>query len=190
MIKFAISGNIASGKSTVESILREHNYPVLDTDAVCHKLLDELPEIKEEFKGYDILSASGEISREKLGKLVFDNADLKKRLENVLYPVVRSEIEKFFLKNKTQKAAFVSVPLLFEANMENLFDKIIFIYCNDNIRLRRLVARNNYDCVYAQKRLDAQLPQDEKAAKSDIVITNNNDKYALKKEIEKFLKTF
>ena len=188
MIKFAITGNIASGKTSVEEILSEHNYPVLDTDKVCHKLLFELDEIKNEFKNFDVFDANGEISREKLGHLVFDNEKLKQKLENILYPVVRIEIEKFFKKNKNRKAAFAAVPLLFEAKMESLFDKILFIYCDDKIRLKRLMERNNYDKTYAQKRLDSQMEQSLKISKSDIIINNNSDKTALRQEVEAFIK--
>ena len=80
MIKFAITGNIASGKTSVEEILSEHNYPVFDTDKVCHKLLFELDEIKNEFKNFDVFDANGEITREKLGHLVFGNEKLKQKL--------------------------------------------------------------------------------------------------------------
>lgn len=188
MIKYALVGNIASGKSTVEEIIKQNNYPVLDTDKVCHRLLTETEQIKETFKEYNVFLQNGEISREKLGQLVFNNTEEKKKLENILYPIVRIEIEKFFQENKDKKAAFVAIPLLFEAQMEDLFDKILFIYCDDKIRLERLIKRNNYNIEYAQKRLSSQQSQEEKITKSDIVINNNSDKKALEQEIQRFLK--
>ena len=102
MIKVAIVGNIACGKSTAEKYIESKGYPVLDTDKVCHNLLTELPDVKNFFKNYDVFE-DGVISREKLGRLVFDNFELKTQLENILYPAVKSAILKFFDDNKNFK---------------------------------------------------------------------------------------
>lgn len=187
MIRVALVGNIASGKSTVEAILQQFGYLVLDTDKVCHKLLEHNSEIIEAFSSYDILDGNQNISREKLGKIVFSNLKLKAKLESILHPQIRKEILKFFEINKSQKIVFVAIPLLFEANMQDLFDKILFVYTNDEIRLERLIARNKYTKEYAQIRLNSQLSQDEKVKKSDYVIYNNSTKGELKKEVIKVL---
>ena len=71
--------------------------------------------------------------------------------------------------------------------MQDLFDKILFVYTNDEIRLERLIARNKYTKEYAQIRLNSQLSQDEKVKKSDYVIYNNSTKKELKKEVIKVL---
>lgn len=189
MIRIALVGNIASGKSTVEKFLTEkYGFSVLDTDKACHFLLEKLSaKIIQEFKNYEILDENGRLSREKLGKVVFYNEDLKTKLENILYPNLRVEINRYFEEHKSEEIVFVAIPLLFEANMENLFDKIMFVYCNDEIRLERLIKRNNYTREYAQKRLNSQLSQEEKVEKSDIIIQNNSDKIALEQEIDKAL---
>lgn len=189
MIRIALVGNIASGKSTVEKVLTEkYGFSVLDTDKACHFLLEKLSaKIIQEFKNYEILDENGRLSREKLGKVVFYNEDLKTKLENILYPNLRVEINRYFEDHKSEEIVFVAIPLLFEANMENLFDKIMFVYCNDEIRLERLIKRNNYTREYAQKRLNSQLSQEKKVEKSDIIIQNNSDKIALEQEIDKAL---
>ena len=177
MLKVALVGNIASGKSTVEKALQTSGYVVLDTDKVCHELLT-CDEVSKEFSSFDVFE-NGIISREKLGKLVFANVELKKRLEDILYPMVRLRIAEFFEQYNTESLVFVAIPLLFESGMVNLFDKIVFVYCDDDIRLKRLTARNNYTEEYAKIRMGAQQSQDEKIKKSDYVIYNNSTIEAL-----------
>lgn len=173
MIKFALCGNIASGKSTVQKLLENQGYRVLDTDKVAHELLTvNNSELFLEFKKFDVFE-NGEFSREKLGKLVFTNKEIKQKLENILHPQIREKIKEFFEQNQNEKYLFVGIPLLFEANMTDLFDKIIFIYADDDIRLKRLLLRNNYSLDYAKARINSQMRQEEKAQKSDYVIYNN-----------------
>ena len=95
MIKYAITGNIASGKSAVENILIKNGETVIDTDKISHALLEGNKEIIEAFKDFDILS-DGKISREKLGKIVFSDKSLKKKLENILHPQIIEKINEFF----------------------------------------------------------------------------------------------
>lgn len=173
MIKFALCGNIASGKSTVQKLLENQGYRVLDTDKVAHELLTvNNSELFLEFKKFDVFE-NGEFSREKLGKLVFTNKEIKQKLENILHPQIREKIKEFFEQNQNEKYLFVGIPLLFEANMTDLFDKIIFIYADDDIRLKRLLYRNGYSVEYAKARLNSQMRQEEKTQKSDYVINNN-----------------
>lgn len=182
MLRVALVGNIASGKSTVEKALQTSGYAVLDTDKVCHQLLI-CDEIVEAFSAFDVFE-DGEISREKLGKLVFANPELKKQLEDILYPMVKMKIGEFFEQYNAETLVFVAVPLLFEAGMEDLFDKIVFVYCDDEIRLKRLIARNSYTEGYARTRMDAQQSQDEKIKKSDYVIYNNSTIESLDRSVD------
>ena len=186
MIKIAICGNIASGKSESKKILESLGYPVLDTDAVAHNLLEINTEIPEKFSQYNIFE-NGKISRKKLGELIFSSDSLKKQLENILHPLIKNEILKFFSKNENYKYVFVEIPLVYEAEMTDIFDKIILIYTDDNIRQNRLIKRNHYTKEYAKIRMNAQMSQDEKAKRADIVIYNNQTIEHLQKEILKII---
>ena len=187
MKKIAIVGNIASGKSLVEKFLREEGYKTLDTDEITHSLLLNNNSVIQAFKDFDILEEN-QISRKKLGQIVFSNPKMKQVLENILHPQIKNEINKFFNLNQDEKAAFVSVPLLFEAGMENMFETIIFIEADDDLRLERLIKRNGFTPEDAKNRMYAQMPQEEKIKKSDYVLTNSSTMEELKKQVQNCLK--
>lgn len=187
MISIAIVGNIASGKSTVENFLRKKGYKVFDSDIIAHEVLEDLSDkIFEAFKDYDI-SEDGKISRQKLGALVFNDKNLKEKLENIIHPEIKDRLKKIFEENKLEKYIFVSIPLLFEVGWRNLFDKILFIYTEDKIRLNRLMQRNNFTKDEALARIKSQLPQEEKVKVSDFIINNNHSIDVLQKYIERFI---
>ena len=183
MIKVAIVGNIASGKTQVENILIELGYKVFDSDKIGHKLLKSSKSILDAFSSYDVLE-NGEISRFKLGKLVFDDKDLRVKLESILHPLIKKEFLNIFDENKNEKYVFISVPLLFEAGMEDVFDKILFVSSSDEIRLNRLMARNNLTKEDTQKRLDSQHNQADKIKHSDYILYNESTLMDLELQIK------
>lgn len=186
MIKVAVVGNIASGKSLMEKVLDKNGFVVFDTDMIAHDLLIDTPDIAKAFSEYDVFEY-GRLSREKLGKLVFSESDLRVKLESIMHPMIKSELENAFKVYSDEKFIFVSVPLLFEAGWESMFDKIVFIKSDDELRLKRLIQRNGYSEQYAKIRLNSQLPQDEKCSKSDYVIENNGSVEEFEQSINEFI---
>lgn len=173
MKRIAITGNIASGKSVVQSFLVEKGYKVLDTDDVSHEILNiKNAPLYEAFKDYDVFE-NGEFSRVKVGQLIFSDKAARKKITSIMYPQISERIEKFFVENCDEKFIFVGIPLLFESGMQNLFDKIIFVYADDEIRLERLLKRNNYSLEHAKARINSQMPQNQKIKQSNYVINNN-----------------
>ena len=187
MIKIALTGNIASGKSTVQGILEKKGYKVFDTDDAAHILLDTMPEIKEVFKGYDILNSDGLVNRGQLGRIVFSAPELKKKLENIMHPAIKNKILEFFEQNKSERAVFVGIPLLFESDMRDIFDKAVLIYTDDFTRKERLILRNNYSPEYAAARMEAQMPKKKKKLLCDDIIFNNGTLSDLEKSVDECL---
>lgn len=179
MTKIAIVGNIASGKSYVEKILIDKGFTVYDTDKIAHEILEKSDKAKKTFPQAVI---NEKIDRKILASIVFNDIEKKKILENIIHPQVID-----FIKQLTETPVFVSVPQLFEAKMETLFDKIIFISAPKEIRLERLMKRNNLSEKEAELRINAQLDEDEKIKKADFVIFNNSTTEILKEDVEKVL---
>ncbi len=180
MLKVAITGNIASGKSQVEKLISDKNYTVYDTDKIAHDILDKV----NDFYGYDVFT-DGRIDRKKLGELVFSNPDLKKKLEEIIHPGVKEEILKIF--EKDYPIVFISIPLLFETGFDKLFDKIIFVQCDDDIRLYRLMERNQITKSQALSRMNSQQGQEEKIKKSDYILYNNSTITDLETQVNSLL---
>lgn len=170
MLKIAITGNIASGKSTVEKILIEKGYKVFDTDKIVHEILENSDEVKQVFKDYDILTG-GKIDRKKLGDLVFSNKDKLVLLESIIHPKVKNKLNEVF--SMDYDIVFISVPQLFEAGFEKMFDKIIYVTADPNLRLQRLIKRNNLTEAEAGARINSQIKDEKKLGKCDFVIQNN-----------------
>lgn len=178
MLKIAITGNIASGKSQVENMLSKF-YPVYDTDKMTHEILDKL----DGFYSYDVMT-DGKIDRKKLGELVFINKEARKQLEAFIHPIVKERVLKIFDEHKDDKAVFVSVPLLFEAGFDNLFDIIVLVTTDENVRIKRLMTRSGLTRDDAIRRIRAQIHENKKIPKADFVISNNSTLENLSARVE------
>lgn len=191
MIKIGLTGNIASGKSIVETFFEKKGFPVINADDLCHELIESdeavQDKIKDLFKGDDILDDKGRISRFKVGQIVFSSPEKLEALENILHPPIEEGIKQFFEDKEDEKAVIASVPLLFETGMKNLFDYTILVCADKKIRLQRLMNRNGYSMEHALNRINTQVSQEEKRYMSDFIVENNNDLIELETQINKII---
>ncbi|HOJ37828.1 MAG TPA: dephospho-CoA kinase [Ignavibacteriales bacterium] len=173
-----ITGGIGSGKSTFCEILEKNGYPVLNADALAKSIMAENEKVKN-----DIITAFGEIAYQDgkinasfLGNLVFNDYEKLKLLNSIVHPVVIKEI-----KNKVEKLKennriiFVESALIYEANFDEMFDFIILIYSSIKDRIARIAQRNNLSEEEILKRINSQIPDEEKRKYADIIIDNTDD---------------
>jgi len=138
----ALTGGIATGKSTVAKIFRSFGYTVIDADAIAHEILKtQVKAIGKEFGKAFIVS--GSVDRKALGALVFSDSAERKKLEALLHPLIRLEIEKRAAEEEKQaKPYFVDIPLFFETEGYPI-KKSLLVYASKEQQLRRLISRDS-----------------------------------------------
>ena len=172
-----ITGGIASGKSTVTNYLRQKGYQVIDADQVVHelqKLGSRLYQALLSEFGTEILLADGQLDRKKLGALLFSRPNLLEKSSRLQNDIIREELaNRRDQLAKTEETFFMDIPLLFEQDYEDWFDKVWLVDVSKGTQLERLMARNNLSQEEAQQRIAAQLSLADKRQRAEIVIDNN-----------------
>ena len=181
MIIAGLTGGIASGKTTVASILHSNGAVILDADIIARQVV--MPgqpawrDIRDEF-GEAVLYADGTINRILLGELVFNNPQLRRQLEKIIHPQVRARMDAQVnrLKQTTPHAVVIQdIPLLFESQMSGGLAEIIVVYTPMAFQLQRLVKRDGLTIEAARARIKAQIPIEEKCRRATIIINNSCD---------------
>lgn len=174
MLRVALTGGIATGKTWVLQRLQQLGVPCLDADALAHGVMapgtEATAAIAERFGG--VLDADGAVDRVKLGPVVFADPSARRDLEAIVHPAVYRAIAaglRGFERIGGSPLAVVDIPLLYETGHAAEFSKVIATVCPPEVQLARLEARGLSREAAAQ-RLAAQLPAEEKAARADYVI--------------------
>ena len=187
-MNIGITGSIACGKSTVSDYLIDKGYTIIDADKLGHVALtsdDVKRKLAEKFS--DEILENNEISREKLGKLVFGNDDNLKILNSIIHPKIKELILKLQEEHKNEDLVFLDIALLYEANFVDLVEKVVVVYVDDDVQLERLMTRNSLSKVEALKRIESQISPQEKASLGDFVINNSYGKEDTFQQIDEIL---
>lgn len=178
MITIGLTGGIGSGKSTVSAMLANNGAHVLSADQVGHEAyLPHGPawqEVVEAF-GTDILGASGEIDRQRLGAIVFADPTALARLNAIMHPKMYRMMEERLagLRLKDTAVAVLEAALLFEANWTPLVDRVWVTWSPEDVVVERLCRRNNVEPEEARRRMASQMPPEEKVRQAHVVIDTN-----------------
>ena len=184
-----ITGNIASGKSLVVELLSRKGAAVLSADLLARELvapgspvLDQLVDLF----GVEILAGDGELDREALGGVVFADDKARQRLNRLMHPAIAALSERRLASLVAGEAPLVvyEAPLLFEVGAEKRVDRVLVVTVELELQLQRLLKRDGLDEIAARRRIDAQMPQQEKVMRADYLIDNSGSLSDLEAEVD------
>ncbi|MCA1056943.1 dephospho-CoA kinase [Rossellomorea aquimaris] len=192
-IILGLTGGIASGKSTVSSMLKQKGYTVIDADLAARKVVEvgqpAYLAIVEEF-GREILCKEDDtIDRAKLGTIIFHNEEMRKKLNGIVHPAVRGMMlsEKDDAINTGKQTIIMDIPLLYESDLTWMVDKTIVVYVDEDTQLSRLMKRNQFTKDEAASRISSQFPLKDKIGLADAVINNNGTIEESEQQLEKII---
>lgn len=189
MLVIGLTGSIATGKSFVATIFRKLDIPVFDSDKEVHNLLQGKA-VEPVGKAFPEVLSENNIDRKKLGDIVFSSPDKRKKLENIIYPLLNEERENFLKEcnKKRQKVVILDIPLLFENGLENICDYVIVTYVDEKIQKERALQRNGITEEKFYKIKSLQMADSEKIKKADFVVDTSKSEFTLFREIKDIIK--
>ena len=194
ILKIGITGGTGSGKTSVCKHLIDKGFQVIDSDKIARKILDKdsaaYNSVVSHF-GKSILKSNGEIDRKKLGSIVFDSPKDLEFLQNI---VTKKTVERVKDIMDTalpeKKIIFLDAPLLFEAGLDKYVDMVWMVLASRDQRIKRLSKRDGISDAEIEKRMAAQMPENEKKKLSDVIILNNGSFDELHLKIDELLRNF
>lgn len=174
MLRVALTGGIATGKSYCLERFSAHGVPTIDADVLAREAVAPgtpgLAAIAARFGGR-VLTADGTLDRPALGRLIFGDSKARAALEAMLHPEVYRRIREWFANLPAgTRVAIADIPLVFETGHHHDFDEVVVAACEPEEQVRRVMARDNLSDADARARLAAQWPIDEKIQRADRLI--------------------
>jgi dephospho-CoA kinase len=189
MLRVALTGGIATGKTYVLSRLRDRGVSTIDADEIVHEALGPntptTKAIAAQFGGV-FLNPDGSVDRALLAGKVFQDAESRHRLEAIIHPVVYETIREWYAA-LDRPMGVASVPLLFETHREADFDFVAATFCPPEMQLQRILERDRITEEEARRRIAAQMPAEEKAQRADFVILTGGSPLDTDRQVDELL---
>lgn len=186
-----LTGNIASGKSTVMKMLRELGAVTVDADKLVHRLMEPGTPVTQAIVhafGPNVLDERGAVNRKALAAIVFRDPEALRRLEAIVHPAVRAAIQEEIARWRTAPnpppAIVVEAVKLVEGGQHEIYDSLWLVVADPEVQRRRLIELRGLSPEEAEARLAAQPPLDEKLKLADVVIVNNGSLDDLRRQVE------
>lgn len=188
-----LTGGIATGKTTVSNYINKiYKIPILDADVYAREAVQpNSPTLQKIFTRYGQLVRlpDGQLNRQILGDIIFNNLEEKQWLESKIHPFIINKFEKK-ISQLQSPIMILSVPLLFEARLTNLVTEIWVVYCSYNQQIKRLIENNCMTKKQATKRIMSQFPLKEKVALADVVLDNSLTLNVLYQQVDFYLNLY
>jgi dephospho-CoA kinase len=182
MLKVGLTGGIGSGKTSVSELFEDLGVPVIDTDIIAHKLVDNDPKVLQEIIdvfGQDVLALDGKLNRKKLAQIIFNVRENKRQLENILHPKIQDEVisqlQDLTSKQDLPGYVIIVVPLLIEADYDGLIDRILVVVADEKARIQRIQQRDNRSMGEIRSIIDNQVNDEKRLKQADDIIENNSN---------------
>lgn len=175
-MKVAITGNIGSGKSYVSVLFKSLGIPVFDSDYAAKQLYIR-PDVRQKMMGHfgeEMYDAEGQLDRKRMAAKVFSDPCALGYVESVLYPVLNAWFDQWAAQQESPYVLYESA-LIFEKQLESMFDAIIVVAASEPVRIARVMRRDGCTEEQVRARMAYQLPQAEKVARADYVIVHEED---------------
>lgn len=184
----ALTGGIASGKTTVANLLAEHGALLIDSDQLAREVVEPgtpgLAQVVTRF-GEQVLTQTGRLDRQALGEIVFADAAARADLNAIIHPLVRRRRAELIAQAAADQIVVSVIPLLVETGLVDQFDAVVVVDVPSQTQVARLVRRNDISQEQAQARLDAQASRAERLAAADWVVTNSGSRAELEAQVER-----
>ncbi|WP_294957247.1 dephospho-CoA kinase [Sulfurovum sp.] len=178
----ALTGGIATGKSTVAAQFVSAGFVVIDADRIAHQILDDLSFEVARLFGDEVLQ-NGKVNRAILGKIIFAQTQKRKVLEALLHPLIFDEILRLSdIEDQKKKPYLVDIPLFFETGRYNI-GRVIVVYASQQQQIERAMQRDSVSKEAVLRRIEAQMDMEQKRNQADYLIDNSGDEQQLNKEV-------
>ena len=182
-----ITGNFGSGKTTVSNMFRKHGFEVINADKLYHGIYNKNKVLRNKIK-----KEFGTLNRNEIKKIVFNDYKKLKKLNEITHPIIikgiKNKIQEI-QKNKNDGVKIaLDVPLLIEAKMQNMFDKIIVVKCDEKTQIKRLLKKGKHSEEEIKNIIKSQMPIEEKIKYADFVVDNSDALEKTNNQIEAIIK--
>lgn len=178
MLRVGVTGGIGSGKTVVCSTFEQLGVLVLYTDLIAREIMDSHAAVRKQLLkllGPDAYQLEGRLNRPFVATRLFSTPRIQGRINAIVHPLVQKEIEQqwLVLERKGEPMTILEAALIYEAGLDKILDAVVVVEADEELRIQRMVSRNDISVEEARTRINAQMPSKEKIKKADYILRNN-----------------